>query len=278
MQKDAFYFPHFSNARIDRKIRRMRKELGLEGYGIYFMILETLREQAEYNYPVEDIDLLADEFGTSEQKVRTVVTNYDLFSVDEQQKFFSPKMIMYLQPYLEGKERKRIGGIRGNLIKYKHITKEESKELSDDKILTIHSGLAMKKSLPSVCESDSDRLSSQKKVNKIKKVNEIDKVNNESKDINYYSCESLSYFNEVEFQVAWIEFMKIRKKKKTTHSEYSMKLLFNVLNDNAKDLTTALIIVNKSIVSGYPNLYPNNGFSNQKPKHDKFKGEQNFDF
>lgn len=180
MQKDAFYFPHFSNARIDRKIRRMRKELGLEGYGIYFMILETLREQAEYNYPVEDIDLLADEFGTSEQKVRTVITNYELFTVDERNKFFSPKMIMYLQPYLEGKERKRIGGIRGNLIKYKHITSEQSKELSDDQILQIHSGLAMKKSLPSVCESESDRICSQIKVNK-RKIKEIDKVNNESK-------------------------------------------------------------------------------------------------
>ncbi len=278
MQKDAFYFPHFSNARIDRKIRRMRKELGLEGYGIYFMILETLREQAKYNYPVEDMDLLADEFGTSEQKVRTVVCNYDLFKIDEQQMFFSPKMIMYLQPYLEGKERKRIGGIRGNLIKYKHITKEESKELSDDKILLIHGSLAMKKSLPSVCESESDRISSQSKVNKIKKVNEIDKTNNKNNEVNYYSCESLPYFNNNDFQLAWLEFMKVRKKKKTIHSEYSMKLLFNVLNENAKDVETALTIVNKSVVGGYPNLYPIKSFNNPKQKDNKWQGEQNFDF
>ena len=32
MNKDAFYFPHFSNARNDRKLRRVRKELGIEGY------------------------------------------------------------------------------------------------------------------------------------------------------------------------------------------------------------------------------------------------------
>ncbi len=63
--KDAFYFPHFCNARHDRKLKRVRKELGLEGYGIFFMLLETLREQADYRYPIEDLDLLADEFGTS---------------------------------------------------------------------------------------------------------------------------------------------------------------------------------------------------------------------
>lgn len=183
MTKDAFYFPHFSNARIDRKLRRVRKELGLEGYGIYFMILETLREQAEYKYPVADIDLLADEFVTSEQKVRTVITNYELFTIDEDQNFFSPKMIMFLQPYLEGKERRRIGGIRGNLIKYKHITKDESKLMSDEDILDKHGNLAYKKSLISLTESPTDPLPSQRK--EVKKGKETEKVNNKSKEVKH---------------------------------------------------------------------------------------------
>lgn len=133
--KDAFYFPHFSNARNDRKIRRLRKELGIEGYGIFFIVLEVLRDQPDYKYPIEDIDLLADEIGTSEQKVKAVVGSYDLFDVNEDNMFFSSNLIMYLQPYLQGKERKRISGIRGNLIRYNHITKEQSKGMSDDDIL-----------------------------------------------------------------------------------------------------------------------------------------------
>jgi hypothetical protein len=52
MEKEAYYFPHFCNARHDRKIRRLRKELGVEGYGIYFMLLETLREQQDLMYPL----------------------------------------------------------------------------------------------------------------------------------------------------------------------------------------------------------------------------------
>ncbi len=108
MEKDAYYFPHFCNARHDRKVKRMTKELGIEGYGIFFMLLEVLRDQTDLKYPMEDIDLLAEEFGTSEQKVRVVICNYQLFKIDEEEKFFSPKLIVYLQPYFEASEHGRI--------------------------------------------------------------------------------------------------------------------------------------------------------------------------
>ena len=111
MEKDAYYFPHFSNARNDRKIKRITKELGVEGYGIYFMLLEVLRDQSNFRYPIDDIDLLADEFNTSEQKVRTVISNYQLFEVDENQQFFSSKFYEFMQPYLNMKEQRRLAGV-----------------------------------------------------------------------------------------------------------------------------------------------------------------------
>jgi hypothetical protein len=110
VEKEAFYFPHFCNARHDRKIRRLRKELGTEGYGIYFMLLETLREQQDLMYPMEDIDLLAEEFDVSEAKIRVAVCNYGLFEVDEEEKFFSPKMLVYLEPYFKMKEQRKAAG------------------------------------------------------------------------------------------------------------------------------------------------------------------------
>jgi len=111
MNKDAYYFPHFSNARNDRKILRLRRELGTEGYGIYFMILEILRDSSDYKYPIEDIDLLADEFKVSEPKVRTVICNYQLFEIDDNQMFFSAKFNEYLAPYIRMKEQRRLAGI-----------------------------------------------------------------------------------------------------------------------------------------------------------------------
>ena len=46
--KDAYYFSHDSNARNDEKIMAMRSVYGVAGYGMYFMIIEILREQANY--------------------------------------------------------------------------------------------------------------------------------------------------------------------------------------------------------------------------------------
>jgi hypothetical protein len=112
MNKDAYYFPHFSNARHDRKIKRLRKELGIEGYGIYFMILEVLRDQEDFSYPMSDIDLLADEFNTSEQKIEVVVTNYGLFKIDQDKFFYSIKLIEYLKPYLERSKRARDAALK----------------------------------------------------------------------------------------------------------------------------------------------------------------------
>jgi len=112
MEKDAFYFPHFCNARHDRKIKRLRKELGTEGYGIFFMLLEILRDQIDFKYPMKDIDLLAEEFGTSEQKVRVTICNYQLFELDEKEQFFSPKLVLYLQPYMKMKEQRRLAGVK----------------------------------------------------------------------------------------------------------------------------------------------------------------------
>ena len=104
-ENENVYFPHYVSARNDRKIKRLRKELNVEGYGIFFMLLEVLREQSDLKYPMDDMDLLADEFGTSEQKLRVVICNYGLFEIDENEKFFSPKQIEYLQPFFKRSKR-----------------------------------------------------------------------------------------------------------------------------------------------------------------------------
>jgi hypothetical protein len=112
LENENVYFPHFVSARHDRKLRRVRKELGVEGYGIFFMLLEVLREQSDLKYPIEDLDLLADEFGTSEQKIRVVICNYNLFKVDKDEYFFSPKQIEYLQPYFAKSNRAKHAALK----------------------------------------------------------------------------------------------------------------------------------------------------------------------
>lgn len=105
MKKDAYYFPHFSNARNDRKLLKLRRVMGIEGYGIYFMILEVLRDQTEFKMPLENLEDLAFEWHTSKEKLATVVTNFDLFEVDENN-FFSTKFNEYMQPYIKMKNQR----------------------------------------------------------------------------------------------------------------------------------------------------------------------------
>lgn len=42
--KDKFYFDHDYNARNDDKIMEMRSEYGAQGYGVFWMIVETMVE------------------------------------------------------------------------------------------------------------------------------------------------------------------------------------------------------------------------------------------
>ena len=51
-QKDAYYFPHDYNARNDPKILALRSVFGAEGYGVYWMMIERLREQPDYKLQV----------------------------------------------------------------------------------------------------------------------------------------------------------------------------------------------------------------------------------
>lgn len=44
MAKETFYFQHDYNARNDDKILELRSKFGAEGYGIFWMIIETMAE------------------------------------------------------------------------------------------------------------------------------------------------------------------------------------------------------------------------------------------
>lgn len=57
MKKDAFYFPHESNARTDPRILKLRRlGRGWEGYGAYFAFIEILRDQNGYELPEDQVE------------------------------------------------------------------------------------------------------------------------------------------------------------------------------------------------------------------------------
>jgi len=48
------YFSHDTNARVDPKITKLRMRYGMEGYGIYFAILEMMAVEKDHEMPYND--------------------------------------------------------------------------------------------------------------------------------------------------------------------------------------------------------------------------------
>lgn len=116
-EKESYYFSHDSNARNDVKIIKLRRQLGLEGYGLYWCLIEMLRDTPDYKLPIDAIDDIAFSLNISKEKVETVINNYELFIVDEQQ-FFSERLIRNMEKYIDTKKRLSEAGKIGMKKRY----------------------------------------------------------------------------------------------------------------------------------------------------------------
>ena len=122
--KDAYWFSHDSNAKDDPKCVLLIEQLGLEGYGIYWVLVETLREQSDYKYPLILLPALARRFNTSTEKIKAVVINYKLFSIQNDEFFISESLIQRMN-YLDEKRQKRsIAGQLGNQKRWGIVANE----------------------------------------------------------------------------------------------------------------------------------------------------------
>jgi hypothetical protein len=138
MNKDAFWFPHDSNAKDDDKCMLLIEELGLEGYGIYWVLIETLRDQKDYKAPLRIIAPLARKYNTTTEKMKAVVARYDLFEIEGENFFFSSSLKQRMEPLITKKHQRKIAGIKGNLIKYGYASKEQLNHMTDAQIIAMN--------------------------------------------------------------------------------------------------------------------------------------------
>lgn len=90
-KKDAYYFSHDANAQDDPKCMLLIDQMGMEGYGIFWALVERLRNEKDYKLPTSIISALSKRWNTSKEKVETVIKNYGLFSI-EGDSFFSNRL------------------------------------------------------------------------------------------------------------------------------------------------------------------------------------------
>ena len=83
----ASYFPHDSNARNDEKLIRLRMRWKSAGYGVYFMILERMREERNYMC-VKDYNVIAFDLREDAAMIKSVVEDFGLFVFTSDGKYF----------------------------------------------------------------------------------------------------------------------------------------------------------------------------------------------
>jgi hypothetical protein len=110
MNKDAYYFPHDSNARHDPKMSEMIADFGMEGYGIFWVIIEVLREQKGYKLELKRINAIAMQSHTGKEKIQQFIekciNQYDLFKCDKDS-FWSESLLKRMIIYDEKSEKAR---------------------------------------------------------------------------------------------------------------------------------------------------------------------------
>ena len=80
MPKDTFYFSHDYNARNDEKIKRLIRKHGMQGYGVFWSIVEDLYNNA--NALRTDYEGIAYDLRSDSDLVASVVNDFDLFIFD----------------------------------------------------------------------------------------------------------------------------------------------------------------------------------------------------
>jgi uncharacterized protein YdaU (DUF1376 family) len=91
MKKSTYYFSHDYNAANDVKILFMRQQLGMEGYGIYWYLIEHLAD-AGGRLPLKIIPVLAMQMQSQEIKIRAVISEFELFEIVDDT-FFSIRLL-----------------------------------------------------------------------------------------------------------------------------------------------------------------------------------------
>jgi hypothetical protein len=168
MPKDTFYFSHDYNTRNDEKIKRLIRKHGMQGYGVFWAIVEDLYNNA--NALRMDYDGIAYDLRSDSDLVASVVQDFDLFIFDGE--FFGSNSVQErldqrnnksesarksasyrwgnanaLQTLSEGNAKKERKGkeIKGKEIKIKYKDNITLTEKENEKLVTEFGDLLVKK-------------------------------------------------------------------------------------------------------------------------------------
>jgi hypothetical protein len=80
MAKESFYFTHDYNSRMDEKIKLLIRKHGMQGYGIYWAIIEDLYNNT--NVLRTYYDGIAYDLRVEQDVVKSIINDFDLFVIN----------------------------------------------------------------------------------------------------------------------------------------------------------------------------------------------------
>ena len=95
MKKEAYYFSHDANAKDDPKILQLRMEMGWEGYGLFWALIEMLRNESD-NRMRTHYKSIAFALQTQEDSIKRLINDFDLFAIDDQY-FWSESLLKRME-------------------------------------------------------------------------------------------------------------------------------------------------------------------------------------
>lgn len=109
---------------------RLLAHEGPEGYGIYWMLLELLRDAPSYSVEYEPGVLSYGLHIADTEKVKRVCEQYNLFTISQDEVLSSPWLLEAMGEYDERKAKLREAGRRGAAHRWKGGSSEDSKPIA----------------------------------------------------------------------------------------------------------------------------------------------------
>jgi len=225
------YFPH--SVTHGKKMFIIEQHFGNDGYALWFKLLEQLGKK-DFHYidfaDEDEIEYLAAMSKVKVEKMTEIIEKLAKIGAIHKELFFSHKII-FSEKFIES-------------------VKDAYKRRKDTECITLE-GLWEHLQLKGKPKDSKGG----KKVGRNPQRKEKESKQKKNK-LNIMALAFCPFYNDEEFHLVWIDFEKVREKKKAAKSERSYKaLLKKLMKYSGGDKDKAIEIVAKSADSGWSDLY-----------------------
>lgn len=228
------YFSHDANARNSEELMAVRMKHGAAGYGVYFMLIERLRESDDYT-SAKDYNLIAFDLRVDTALIKSVIEDFGLFAFTEDGKCFYSEGLMKRM-----KHKDAVSEARAKAGKIGAANRWQTP--SDDAHNAENS-----KTIANAIEENGKTMAIKEKKSKVKEIKEKERVGKDTPAPTHDKLPEGTFipttvlFEQMTADAAWLE--RVAKNTKSTvdaiRKELSEFCEGLMLTEDAKELTDA---------------------------------------